>query len=1094
MDQLELTQKPFIELQIEVLAEENRIKPKRVNKFIDKLDARFEQIKELNYEKILNKAHRLPLIGRPNSLSDDYPKNFNFIPPETLHIIGGFKTLTAIERTNYVDLAVCIPARCFEKKDIKNQKYQHKRALYLVQLACLLNGSVGVGLIDRLEFRYHQGDFLKPVLLITPSDPKLKNAVTFQLFAYPHPDCALKLSQLHPSHGNLAPNWFFKDYDFSRETLSDELNEFIISNSDIMPSPFYNSSILFDIEMVTNSELIHEQVGIQVSITEALLLTKVWLYQRELHQHFSFILSMFIAYLQTRQLIHQNMSSYQIFKIIIKSLAESDWHKRGLSYYEDSADKLSMFQEHFPVVFLSPSGNLNLCYNITIDLYNRLRHEALLSQEILAKNSQETFELLFLKKLDFINKFDVLVHIPKCTKKLPLKLEYLKKFMDHGVFIPRVCSENILNLVEKSLMDRVVLVQQSFEHLLLDKKWMFKNIPYDPSNEDTVFTLGILLEPEKSLRVIDVGPEAQTPEAEEFKNFWEPKCQLRLQNGIISETVVWHVDSFSQRRAIIKYILDHALKHADIRNIVVHYTLLERYISLQSVCFKWRNDSYGQAPENGGPLKRKHDHDEISKKPIGVGEEIFQKVLHGYNELNRIVRNIDNLKHSISSIQPFSHHLRSSSVFPPLPVSLQRKEKALKRRNGVTLFPENFQDVGRILYIEPIEILLTLDSTGKWPNDFEALEAAKVQYLIELAEALKAKDYAIKLAENYLDVLHGQFVYRLKLKVPKELTIVATACGKQEFQKRRFELEILPRLHSSLDQLFREKTSFSLTCRLVKRWLSCHLLTDYMNDITIDLLVAHLYLHPQPYTEPSSSLCGFRRFLTLLAKHDWTTQPLIVNFDQQLKIDEINRLKDSMSEDRDKYPSLVICTPYDKDISPWTKHEPKQERLDLICEICRKASEYFTKNILFNLDFNSDDCNALFRPNFKLFDLLIQIHPDKVQNHFMRLDYPKDYRKLIGTESESGGSKSSAFKVMPIVGMNVIEQYVITLRANYGNLAHFFYDKYGQRIIGVILKPESEKILKGDLGQFIVGVKKLGSKLVESVRVIKQKAEIRKIK
>lgn len=579
--QLELEQKPFIELQIEALVEENCIKRKRVNKFIDDFEDLIVSIKKLNYDKILNRTFRLPIIGRPNSMDADYPKQFKFIPPEGVQVIGGFRTATALKRTNFVDLAIEMPAECLKEKDIKNQRYHQKRALYMAQLGHLLGGSLGMKLIEKLEFKYHQGDFLKPVLLIIPQCPKVRKTTTFQLFVYPEQDSPLKLTSLKPSHGNVAPKWFFENYSFPNLD-DDKLEIFMLGDSDVSPSPFYNSSILFDIEMIPNSNILFEQIGVQSnSITEALMLTKIWLYQRVLHHHFSFIMSMFVAYLQTNQIIHQNMSSYQIFKVIIKAIATSDWAGAGLSYFEDNSENIGEFKKMFPVVFLSPSGKLNLCYNITIDLYNRLKHEAEISQITLSKNCPDNFELLFLKKLDFVNKFDAIVHLPKCTRKLPVKLEYLRKFMDHGVFIPRVYSENILNLIERALTDRVTLIQQSSQHLLLDKRWNLKSIPYDPSNEDNTFTLGLLIDPEKSLRIIDIGPEAQTPEAEEFRKFWDPKCQLRLQNGVISETVVWHVENFSQRRAIIKYILTHALKKADIQTVILHYTILEKFLTRQ---------------------------------------------------------------------------------------------------------------------------------------------------------------------------------------------------------------------------------------------------------------------------------------------------------------------------------------------------------------------------------------------------------------------------------------------------------------------------------------------------------------------------------
>lgn len=1086
LSQLELAQRPFIELQIEAIAVENHIKPLRVQKFIDSLEARILEIKNLSYNKLLNKSLRLPLINRPNSFNDeDYPKVFKFLPPRSMQTIGGFKTKTALKRTNYVDLAVQMPGECFEKKDIKNQRYHHKRALYLAQIAQLLKGATGFGLVEKLEYRFHQGDYLKPVIIITPRQPNLKKSnIMFQMFAIPDPEFAIKLSMLNPLHGNVAPKWFFQNYDLT--TSDEELERFILSDSDVAPSPYYNSSILFDIEAVVNSDVISDHVIQGTSISEALILLKIWLFQRDLHHHFSFIMSMFVAYMQSKRKIHQNMSSYQIFKMVIKTLVEQDWAASGLSFFEAGESKIADFKSVFPVVFLSPSGYLNLCYKITGDLYNRLRHEAGLASVIINTGSPDTFDLLFLKKIDFIGKFDVI--LPECRLRFLESIEFMKAYMDVGVLTPRVFARTILDLVSKSLTDRVTLVQLNPTQLTSDEKWSLNSPPNDPKKDDDVtMSLGLLLDAEKSLRVIDVGPDAQSPEAEEFRNFWDPKSELRLQNGVISETVVWHVDSFAQRRSIIKYILTHALKKVNLSNVTVHYTLLERFIELKNVQFTWRDDHTDAMIENGLHKRKNGDDCEVYEqngKPIGVGEETFQKLAHSYNEINKVMRNIDKLKHSITSVQPVSHHLRSSGVFPPLPVNLQQRNKSLKRRKGVTLFPEDFNQIGKVLHIEPVEILVTLDSTSKWPADFEALEAEKLDYLIQMGEALRAKEYCVKFAEDFLDVLQGQFIFRIRVRCQKELSLVSGARGKLELQKRKLDHEILPRLHGALDQLYHQKPAFSLTCRVVKRWISCQLMTNRINDIALDLIVAHLFLHPQPVTEPASSLCGFRRFIHLFATHNWEEEPLIVNFDNQLKVDELTSIRSAMQKDRAKYPKIVICTPFDREkLSPWTQDEPSVASFELLHKTCSKAVEYLTNDILLKVKV-VDECRALFRPNFKFFDLIIKLDPQVVQSFFMSIDPPKSYT-IRGREPNV--KQASAFTVMPIVGLNVVEQFVGLLRDKFNDLASFYHDRYGQRVIGVIMKPESEKLLNGDMNAFIRKIRKIGAKLVESVSLKKNK-------
>lgn len=45
-------------------------------------------------------------------------------------------------------------------------------------------------------------------------------------------------------------------------------------------------------------------------------------------------------------------------------------------------------------------------------------------------------------------------------------------------------------------------------------------------------------------------------------------------------------------------------------------------------------------------------------------------------------------------------------------------------------------------------------------------------------------------------------------------------------------------------------SAYSGTARLAKRWLSCQMMSDYISDEAIDLVVASLFLCPHPFTVP----------------------------------------------------------------------------------------------------------------------------------------------------------------------------------------------------------------------------------------------------
>ena len=84
--------------------------------------------------------------------------------------------------------------------------------------------------------------------------------------------------------------------------------------------------------------------------------------------------------------------------------------------------------------------------------------------------------------------------------------------------------------------------------------------------------------------------------------------------------------------------------------------------------------------------------------------------------------------------------------------------------------------------------------------------------------------------------------------------------------------------------IHQQYASYSACVRLVQRWVRSQMLDeDYISSLALELLVAHLYLHPAPATPLGSPLSAFLRFLHLLSTHDWNTQPLIVNLNSLLK-------------------------------------------------------------------------------------------------------------------------------------------------------------------------------------------------------------------
>ena len=90
----------------------------------------------------------------------------------------------------------------------------------------------------------------------------------------------------------------------------------------------------------------------------------------------------------------------------------------------------------------------------------------------------------------------------------------------------------------------------------------------------------------------------------------------------------------------------------------------------------------------------------------------------------------------------------------------------------------------------------------------------------------------------------------------------------------------VPSVHAT--RVHQQFPAFSTGARLCKRWVAAQLLSNHISDEALDLMVAYLFVSPAPYLSPGSPLTAFLRFLSLLVCFDWLSEPLVVNFNNEL--------------------------------------------------------------------------------------------------------------------------------------------------------------------------------------------------------------------
>jgi len=501
---------------------------------------------EVSDHSWLPRGTKFPLPSPPAPVKG----KFCFHKPASVKVVGSYLLGTVTKPELNVDIAVQMPKECFQPKDYLNVRYHHKRALYLSIIASHLTKS---SLFESVKFSHMNGEVLRPILLLKP-----KGKAGKQFIIKLHPclsEGTFKPQRFAPNKNNIRQHWFKGE-----EGVADDQGD------PGTPTPHYNASVLSDMFLEYHLHYLYKCLVDFPGMKDAVALIKVWLHQRELDKGAGccggFLVSMFVAHLLSVRTINKHMSSYQILRVFLQFLGSTDWAKDGIIMTsvesEDTNPSKADFHSAFDVVFVDPSGHLNLCAGMTAAQYRRLQHEAKLSMEFLDSRFLDGFEVLFMKPVPFAQTFDQFLQIPNITalEAICKRNDLASHLIDYpGDWTP-VIADWLLHLVTRGLGKRV--------HMLCYKpqaacQWPVNKTP--PSRSQSSLTLGLMLNPDHAEAILDAGPPADSAEATSFRAFWGEKSELRrFQDGSILEAVVWPCNSIAERRMLCERIIKHLVQ------------------------------------------------------------------------------------------------------------------------------------------------------------------------------------------------------------------------------------------------------------------------------------------------------------------------------------------------------------------------------------------------------------------------------------------------------------------------------------------------------------------------------------------------------
>nr|XP_039272633.1 nucleolar protein 6-like [Styela clava] len=960
---------------------------------------------------------QIPFVMKPAKVKGE----MKCTPPADIQVVGSYLLDTNLKQKLNIDLVLELPTESMQAKDHLNQRYLRKRAVYLAYIAHYLLEN---DLISELKFAYSEENPLKPVLLLKPSG-KLSNSLIVRVHTCPGKE-SFKLERFLPHKSNVRKSWFT-----GISTKQDDVS--------LNPTPHYNSIVLRDMLMVEHLKYLFESFSEYEGIRDGIKLLKVWLRQRELDQGTGcfngFIISMLAAYLLEKRRINKMMSSYQVVRNVFQYLSTSDWTEEGISFKDQDT---SEFHKYFEIVFVDPTGTLNLCSEMSAAVYYQVCQEAEYSLKTLDnKVISNGFDAVFMTSLPFIKKFDHIIHVcrPWLLHNSCERMNLIENLPDYGGNAINCAVPKIMSVLRQGLRSRVKLIGVKG-----CKYGMWSTDSHPPSWKDPLSTLsfGFILTSDAS-SIIDKGPTAETPEASSFREFWGDKSELRrFQDGSICEAVVWNCKNKTDKRNILENITKHILRlHCNLssNSIIYNSNQIEEILTLKTDS---KQTEYVPVPGY-----------------VGTGDEVNIKLVHSYNELCRQLRNLKDLPLTVVSLQGVSPALRYTEVYPPTQVIIPDNQVMKKIMKKIQI-PDSEDSAPP--YVHAIEVICHLEGSGKWPQDVEALRRLKAAFHITFSDELEKEHSELTCVptQTYLDVFKDGFVFRIIIAYHREITIMQTFTTNDGLVKNKITPESialeektshLPKLASVLHGLTQKFPSFCLTTRLAKRWINGQLLSRHVPEIVIELLCASLYTNPEPYTTPGSAQVGFIRFLSFISKFDFNSNLVIVDFNNELEEFDITTIQEHFNTNRDSLPTMFIATNKDKTRSIWTRKQPTcmiLRRLQALAVISLKNLE----NEIMSLE-KGVSTMSIFHGSLSAYDVVIHLEPKCVARKYEACQVDGDIvEEDLATQNENSN-------ILPVVGFDPVQSYLDELESSYGELAMFFHNTNGGQEIGVLWRPNA---------------------------------------
>lgn len=747
-----------------------------------------------------------------------------YAKPANINVVGSFalKTKTGSRSQEYleIDMVVVMPGSIFEDKDYLNYRYFYKRAYYLASIAAGLKAAHKGDF--SLQFQLHHGNPLKPILVVAPLQAAGKDVAPAPKWRINIIPCAL-------------PDQFSTD-----KLKLDKNCVRNVEQESTSATPFYNSSLRSDMLMTTYLKLLHGASKSCESFIDACLLGSTWLRQRAFASsaesggfgNFEWNALMALC-LQGggpggKPLLSSGYSSYQLFKATLQLLAMKDFIKHPLNIGTSDTPKAL---DGTPVVW-DTTRTHNLLYKVSQSSYRLLRNEAKSTLIALGDQLHDGFDATFILRVsEPLYRFDYTIGLPE---RLVISAG------EHHDHRSNQHLKRLYEVLKQGLGDRVT--QISISHPPLDFWALGSSRPTPKGN----ISIHLIVNPDKVKRTVDHGPAAESKsEAASFRAFWGDKSELRrFKDGSILESLIWSTPAESGGQSVLEQIIGY---------------LLNRHFSVPTMeDLTFSGDGFTKLLRGG------------------TDTALFTPLMERYKQFENDIRELREMPLSIRQIMPSDSQLCSTSILPP----------------GSSNLPI------------PANVTLQFEGSGRWPDDLIAIQRTKIAFLLMISGMLQSSHSGLTtriglenptnpiLNQAFLDVTYDlSATFRLRIYHDREQHLLSrTLADKTSSDPKTREIAakglaqyrrnfiVKPAQTQALIRLSTRFPALSGAIRLTKKWIASHYLSNHISEELVELLVVRTFTNPAPWGVPTTPHTGFLRTIAWIARWDWRTEPLIVDF------------------------------------------------------------------------------------------------------------------------------------------------------------------------------------------------------------------------